>query len=453
MIRRRLAALVVLCIGASVAAFAAQAGPPGTWTRVTDTNGRNIDQVGLARTGNGVLHVFWKRRVGPITDALRHTAVSPAGKVGGSSQVLSPMRVIGDPDAVVLPDGRLRVFFPGLGDTADAAGVMAATGSAAGTGWTKEGVRVSSITSALDSVGATTTSNGESIFSYTRSFVVAFRIGVDSSDPDTEIQPDEQCCDYMTDLATDAKSGQTWIGYYSNAKGRFGTWAQQVLPTIRKRVLVPGSTTKGQALGVDQRVAITGRIGAPGVYVAVCQGYPVCTKALLWRAGGKALTAGKSPDVEDIHAAAGPDGRVWVAWHDGETRQIFAVRTNKAATRVGPRVEVKTPPGTSQVWKLTGEGSLGQLDLFVSASTKGSLATWHTQVLPPLSIAVKNGKPAATIVVTDAGDPVQGAKVSVAGKTLTTPASGAVKVALPSVKVTVKATKAGYAPATVSASS
>ncbi len=450
--RRRLAVLIVPVLAAAIVTLVAQAGSPGTWTRVTDTNGRNIDQVGLARTGNGVLHVFWKRRVGPITDALRHTAVSPAGKAGQSSQVLSPMRVIGDPDAVVLPDGRLRVLFPGLGDTADAAGVMAATGSAAGTGWTREGVRVSSITSGLDSVGATTTSSGESIFSYTRSFVVAFRAGLDPGAPDTEVQPDKQCCDYMTDLATDAKTGQTWLAYFSNAKGRTGTWVQQVVPGVGKRLLVPGSATKGQALGVDQRVAITARIGGPGVYVAVCQGYPVCTKALLWRVGGKALTVGKSPDVEDIHTSAGPDGRVWVAWHDGRTKQIFAVRTNKAATRVGPRVEVKTPPGTSQMWKLTGEGSLGALDLFVAASTKGSLATWHTQVLPPLSITVKKGKPAATIVVTDAGDPVQGAKVSVAGKTLTTSASGAVKVSLPSVKVTVKATKAGYVPATASAS-
>jgi hypothetical protein len=451
MIRRRLVALAVLCVAAAVAALAAQAGPPGKWTRITDKSDRNIDQVGVARTGDGVLHVFWKRRNAPLKESIRHTPITTAGKAGASTQVLPPLRIAGDPDAVVLGDGRLRVFFPGIGDKIAEAGVIAATGSSAGKGWTREGPRVSSSASTANSSGATTTSSGESIFAYTRSFVVAFRV-VDSTDPDTEIQPDKQCCDYMADLATDAKNGQTWLGYYSNAKGRFGTWAQQVLPAVGKRVLVPGSATKGQSLGVDQRVALTGRIGAPGVFFGVCQGYPVCTKALLWRAGGKALTVGQSPDVEDIHTSAGPDGRVWVAWHDGKTRQIFAVRTNKAATRVGPPVEVKPPAGTSTMWKLTGEGSLGQLDLFVSASTKGSLATWHTQVLPPLSITVKKGKPAATIVVTDAGDPIQGAKVSVAGKTLTTPASGVVKATLPSGKVTVKVTKAGYAPATASVS-
>ena len=101
---------------------------------------------------------------------------------------------------------------------------------------------------------------------------------------------------------------------------------------------------------------------------------------------------------------------------------------------------------------MAGDGSLGPLDLLVSATTGSSLATWHTQVLPPLTITVKKGKPAATVAVTDAGDPVQGAKVSVAGKTLTTSAAGVVKVALPSVKVTVTATKPGYAPAKVSVS-
>ena len=90
-----------------------EAGSPGAWSRVTDPNGRNIDQVGLARTGNGVLHVFWKRRAAPITDTLRHTPISAAGKVGRSSQVLTPLRSIGDPDAVVLPTAGCASSSPG----------------------------------------------------------------------------------------------------------------------------------------------------------------------------------------------------------------------------------------------------------------------------------------------------------------------------------------------------
>ena len=38
-----------------------------TWTRVTDTDGRNIDEVGVARTKDGVLHVLWRKQAAPVT--------------------------------------------------------------------------------------------------------------------------------------------------------------------------------------------------------------------------------------------------------------------------------------------------------------------------------------------------------------------------------------------------
>lgn len=40
---------------------AAVAGPPGKWTKVTglDYTGSNIDELGLARTPDGVLHVVY----------------------------------------------------------------------------------------------------------------------------------------------------------------------------------------------------------------------------------------------------------------------------------------------------------------------------------------------------------------------------------------------------------
>lgn len=447
MIRRRLFALVALTLGAAITALAAQAGPPGTWTRVTATNGVNIDEVGLARAANGSLHVFWSRHDGPVKDSLVRTSITPAGKVGSTGVVLGGLKSVGNPDAVALPDGKLRVFFPGLGDTPDAAGVMAATGSAAGAGWKREGIRVSSVASSLGSTGAAVSTQGESVFAYTQSFTVAFKAGLDPNVPDTEIKSDKQCCDYQIDLATDAKAGQTYVAWFSNAEGRTGTWVQQVLPAVGKRALVPGSATKGKSIGVDQRVAISSRIGAPGVYVATCQGHPTCTRVLLWRVGGKTITVGTSPDVEDVHVSAGPEGRLWVAWHDGGTKQIHAARTNKAATRVGPVVRLGPPKGASSLWKLTGHGSLGPLDLLVAATTGKSLATWHTRVLPPLSLAAVKTKAQVTFTVTDAGDPVGGAKVSYAGKTLTTSATGKATTSLASEKAPAKATKYGYQPA------
>jgi len=240
------------------------------------------------------------------------------------------------------------------------------------------------------------------------------------------------------------------LAWYSNVDGRSGIWAQTVLPNAGPRLLAPGSVTGGKSIVQDQRTAIAARLGAPGVYLAYCSGYPTCKRALLWRVGTKrALAAGGSPDVEDVNIASGPDGRLWVMWHDGQnSRTLFVRRTNRAATRFGPVVRVKPPGGTSAVWKLSGEGSSGVLDLLASVTTGGSLATWHTQVRPPLAVGAARTKSTVTFRVTDAGDPVAGATVDVAGRKLQTNASGRATATLAGA-ATATATKRGYADASV----
>ena len=69
------------------------------------------------------------------------------------------------------------------------------------------------------------------------------------------------------------------IAWYSNAEGRNGLWVQQVLPSKGPRTLVPGSVLGGKSLAIDQQTAIEARLGAPGVYLAYCSGYPTCKRA------------------------------------------------------------------------------------------------------------------------------------------------------------------------------
>jgi hypothetical protein len=137
-------------------------------------------------------------------------------------------------------------------------------------------------------------------------------------------------------------------------------------------------------------------------------------------------------------------------WHDGRSKQLFATRSNKAATRFGPRVRIKPPGGTSAVWKLKGEGTRGRLDLLAAVSTGSSLATWHTQVLPPLSMGAKKRATSVTFTVSDAGDPVSGAAVTYAGKTLATNAEGQATAPLATRKTKATVGKAGYHGASVS---
>lgn len=445
----RSALVLVVSVVAVSAAAASTTGSPGVWTRVTDSNGRNIDEVGLARTNDGVLHVVWLRRKGGLNESIMHTPISPGGQVGSTSPVLEGLKSAGNPDLVRLPDGRLRAFFPGLGDTNEDGGVKAATAPASGVGWTREGVRVSSTVSAVGPAGAAVTRTGEMLFAYSLSFHLAFHVGLEPGNADKEIQPDNKCCDYLPGLATDAKSGQTVILWYSNADGRAGLWAQQILPSVGQRTLVPESTQEGDSLAIDQQAAIEARVGAPGVYIAYCSGYPTCKRVLLWRTGGKPLAAASGQDVEDVNIAAGPEGRLWVMWHEGGSNKLFAARTNKAATRFGPVVMVKPPADTSSVWKLKGEGTRGPLDLLASVSAGSSLAAWHTQVLPPLSVGAKKSTDAVTLTVTDASDAVAGAKVAYAGKTLTTNAKGQATTKLAASATQATASKAGYGGATV----
>lgn len=397
-----------------------------------------------------MLHVFWKRQGAGSKEAIAHATVSPAGKPGGGGLVLDGFSAVQNPDAVVTPDQKLRVFFMGLDTEANEGGVVSATAPLSGAGWTQEGAHVSSSTSAVGPVGAAVAASGAPLFTYAITGRLGFHVGIDPAAADQEVQPATGCCDYLPDVATDAASGQSLLAWFSLVKGHKGTWARAVLPSVGPPLLAPGSATGGQAVGRDQRTAIAARIGGPGVYVAYCSGYPTCKRALLWRVGAtKALAAGGSPDVEDVNVAPGPEGRLWVMWHDGQSsRTLFVRRTNKAATRFGPTVRVKPPGGTTTIWKLKGEGSLGALDLLASVSTGKALATWHTQVRPPLSLSAKRQKSTVTFRVTDAGDPVPGATVAVGGKKLQTNAAGTAKTALAgAAKAT--ATMGSYAPASV----
>ena len=128
---------------------------------------------------------------------------------------------------------------------------------------------------------------------------------------------------------------------------------------------------------------------------------------------------------------------------------MYATRSNRAATKFGAVVEVNPPAGTRSIWKVAGDGALGPLDLVVSASTPGSLAFWHTQVLPGLSLACRGGR-VVLCTVSDAGDPVRGATVRMGGRTLTTNARGKALADLPAGAYRAAASKAGYTSASAS---
>jgi hypothetical protein len=392
-----------------------------------------------------MLHVVWRTASAPLHEEIWHAAISPAGKLGASTAATSEWGAAGGQVIVVLPGGGLRIFFGGLGSTNEQGGVQSASADSRGASWTAQGGRVSASVSAAGPVGAAVGADGTPIFAWPSGSHLYVHSGLSATDPDLDIGPGPRCCFYSPNIAVDRTTGEAVVAFYSLAPGEPGIFVQTLRPNVGPRRLVPASLTNGSFVTPDQRTPLVARAGG-GLYLAYCAGYPGCRRVLLWKVDSAEppRTIATGTEIEDVNTSAGPDGRLWVMWHDHSSKRIYARRSNRAATSFGPTVSVRPPAGTSTIWKLAGEGSPGLLEVLASVSTSGSLATWHTQLLPPLSLACAAGR-TISCSVTDAGDPVAGAKVEIRGKTFLTNAQGRVTAHVARGPAKVVVTKAGYA--------
>ncbi len=431
-------------------ATSAAAGPSGQWTRLPGTV-INFAEPGLARTSDGVLHVLYVRRSGSKDDLI-HVAVSPAGKVGAESVALGNWEAIAHPDLLRMPDDTLRALFGGIRSTAagdDNDALNTATAPASSGPWTlKPGRAAQALYAYATSVtGAGLAKNGTPISTWSGTPGLGFHYGVNPSDPDGKI-PQSGCCLYNPDIAVDSGSGQAWVGFYSNENASPGVFVNAIGPSGPQggRKLAPGSVSGSNSLAPGNRSPLTGRIGASGVHLVYGQGYPTFKTLALWRVdSAKPQLVLKADRNEHANVAAAPEGRLWLMWEQSGT--IFATRTNKAATKVGPASKLK-PPGGGTIFRLNGEGSAGPLDLVANVQSGGQ-ALWHQQVQPRLQLTGATHSAGAgrtiTFRVLDAGDPVVGATVKAGGKTLKTAANG--KATLRQAKsapVKATASKAGY---------
>jgi hypothetical protein len=449
--------LVTAAALALVVCATAVAGAPGSWTRLPGTV-INFAEPGLARTDDGTLHVLWTRKNG-TKEELVHAAVRPNGAVGPAAVALGGWSGMSHPDLLRMPDGSLRAFFGGIrsGSPNEPNDAMnSATAPAAGTPWTLTTGNVAQSTSAYATsvAGAGLAKDGTPVSSWSTTPGVGYHFGLDPADSDVLIKADT-CCLYDPDVGVDASTGAAYVAFWSNQKNAPGVFAQAIAATAVKgpRTLAPGSVTSGDSLGADGRVPITGRLGAPGVYVVYGQGYPTFKSIAVWRVGSaKPQLVIKADGAKHPNVAAAPEGRLWVVWSQGT--KIMAARTNRAATRLGPPSVLSSPSGGT-VFRLNGEGSAGPLDLIANVSAGGQ-ALWHQQVWPRLSLQAtsvkrKSGR-TVRYRVTDAGDAVAGAKVKVGGKTYTTDKAGVVIVGFSSTaKANAVATKPGYVQATAKA--
>jgi hypothetical protein len=438
-------------------AAAAQAGPPGTWTKVTgiEVPAHNTDDVGLVRTADGVLHLDYVVQPGSgANESVMHRAIARDAKSVAGPDIVATLKTMNNRVALISePGGGLRALFAGLTDASGSGFLSTATSDAAGKAWSAPAAASNTSPAGLHPVYSAAGISGA--FAADGALVTiwgdsspgggAMHTG-NAATPDTSLGAD--CCQLDPTLARDASTGALYAGWYFLGDPADAT---EVTPIGAAKVAAPN----GGAMQTGDRVGLTGRLGGkPGVYL----GYTVGTnqfsgRPALWKVGDpKATTIAGQQGGQHIGIAPAPEGRLWLFW----TRKgkVLATRTNRGATAFGAIRSLKPPAGADVVYRLAGEGSTGPLDLLGLFQKSSDLGYSHQRILPGLTLTVKPAKvkvgKKGTFRVTDAGESVKGATVTAEiGSTVltgTTNVSGRVQLKIPA-GAKIKAYKASAAKA------
>ena len=441
---------VVLVVASALATLAvsASAGPPGHWTQITREHSGATSNLGLARGKDGTLHVLWAGPARRAFTAIFDTPISPAGVVGGRQTVTSGWVGVNAPAAVALPDGSIHGVISGQkvnSNTDPHAGLNEVVGPGKWTLGAQAFGKYSITVPSNANVGSAALKGGELVTVWTSGPTMLLQTGVDPATQPQDITPRNDPVANPV-IAVDQATGAAVIAYHGVSSG--SVFFRQVLPSLGAPRAMPQSKTNGPS--------IAARAGG-GVYAAYT---PDGTKVWLLRFGGRPqpTPVPKGARVLTAGVAAGPEGRLWVFY--GDERTTWVTRTNKTVSGFEPVQALKSPPGTLQYFRLEGEGSAGPLDLFADVTVDGKTkdGSYHQQVQPALSVGattkpVKNAQGKVTGVrvtvrVTDAGDGVQGARVSgLPGRVKPTDATGSIVFVAPAGKkgtFVLTATKAGY---------
>jgi hypothetical protein len=450
---------------------AAQATKPGHWDPVTSANGVNIDQIATVRTPDGRVHVIWHHHTTPSTDSLVQTVLAPNGSVGGPQEIASGWAGVGD--SVILRDsaGRLLVFSPATRSSSaidPLNSIEQWTSPGGGGAWALTPSPVVTGAGFSDPLGGALGPDRTTPFiAWTTTDGVFVHRGSDPSTTSTNLEQAAgfACCGYDPGVALDSSSGAVIVAWYALVNQGNAVYARALNPATGAptgaTLSMPGTRN---AVTPDQRIGLTGRPGKSGVYAAYNGGGASQNKVLVWRVGAASastLATRHSTELRDPAIAATPDGRLWVAW--SASGRIWARRSNPAANKWGAETSIPVRHGTGTVYKVALNASAGPLDVFgaFAPSAGSGVQTWHSQILPaltltvsPKKLAVAKGKHVnAELTVTDAGAPVKGARVRLGAGSANTNPTGAVKLTLGPIahttSFTLRVTKSGYTAASI----
>jgi MFS family permease len=450
------------------AAGPAAAGSPGRWDVLVEGDGTPTvaSEVGLARTGDGTLHVAWRHETGPLVGDIRVRSVSSAGQARPAATVVSGWGLTADPALVAAPGG-LRVFFAAA---TPIEGLLSATAPAVGSPWSAPALVVNEAFSGERTPGVALAPDGTPLATWYSGGDVVVHRGVSPGSVHT-LAPGGT--NSRPNIVTDA-SGRVWVAWCRFQGGPLGVLVQQVDPgsgaPVGAAFQLPGSATEFQGTShatcilesvVNRREPLVARVRG-GVFVAGATGYPSQEQLVVWRIDGPgqvgSVVVARATGVQHSRPdlAADPEGRIWVAWiqQRGGVNRIVARRSNPAGTVFGAPVST-APPGGFVNASMNLAAQSARLDVVGLITRPNSTnAVQHTQLLPGLSLRAtpstfRRGR-RQTIVfrVEDAGVPVAGARVTVGRSRATTNAAGRATIVVTTARgartLRAAATRAGY---------
>jgi hypothetical protein len=361
---------------------------PGQWTQVT---GKliNINDVGLARGQDGVLHVLWASG-GTGTSRIWDTPVKANGVVGRPVTIASRLYAVSDPDATATPAG-LAVFWNGFQSSSpqSAVGIFEATRPSRGGSW-----RISALTAGsfdwLSSMAAAPGNAGSPWTAFGDSGGITVH---HNGNPPVELGF-ATCCVSSEGIGTDSNTGAAFATYLSTVTRHSGLIAQRLTAAGQRSgspIVLPGSDAGGSPLVSNQRITATGLGGKrPGVYVAYRTGNGGGAREVeLDRIGARSAIKIANFDATAVGSgstlAADPFGRLWVAWFRGENNfvALWVRRAKSGASQFGQVGRIRLPRGTKNIWKVYVNAQAKKLDVVALLTVGGKTAYWATQVLPP----------------------------------------------------------------------
>lgn len=443
-------ASIFLAAGAAVAKATA-------FTSIATIDGGPGPVVPTVRTANGTLHlVYVTKSASSGVNGLAARSISVGGVVGPQVQALSGWQP-GQPGLVALPNGTLEAVFGAIAPSPpNQSTIWGVTSSDGGSTWSAPGDVRSGPNEPLAYASDITakTTNGTPVLTVPQAGNLVIQTGVGAGAPTYQLNNNTDGSVLGVDSAVDAATGEvvaSWDSLANASNG--GLYLQGAAPNIGVPQLTPDNPR-----GLHASLLVAGRDVGPGVFAAYSTDG---THVRLLRYGGATVAVGslKGVTAKVLGVATGLDGRIWVMWCD-ENGGLAVTRSSRAVTRFEPLQHLH--PHAFSIYRVSGDGRLGPLDLFVDMihANQGSLtppSVFYRRVLPQLSanisvkkITDKAGKLIAhklTVKVTDAGDAVASATASAKGLQKTTNSLGVATFTLPGssaghIKVTI--THPGY---------